>query len=172
MKEPRTKFDKFRSRIKNNPIFASLMVLGMIIIALSTFTDAAKNLLGLIIKETRPNINGEWTAEVIYPWKKASYFETFSFNGKGNEVHGVASYLENKQVILEGKIIEEGRIEFKTKTREYSPDWDNNNIKLATHHYSGRILGNEIKFVMETYGGFSSDSPIEIIAKKAPNKAN
>lgn len=172
MKEPSTKFDKFRSRIKNNPILASLMVLGMIIIALSTFTNAAKNLLGIVIKETRPKINGEWTAEVTYPFKKVIYVETFSFNGKGNEVHGVASYLENKQVILEGKIIEGDRIEFKTKTREYAPDWDNNNIKLATHHYRGRTFGNEIKFVMETYGGFSSDSPIEIIAKKVPDKAN
>ncbi len=169
MKEPRTKFDKFRSRIKNNPILASLMILGMIIITLSTFTDAAKNLLDLVIRETRPNINGEWTAEVTYPWKKVSYVETFSFDGRGNKMHGAASYLENKQIILEGKILE-GRIKFKTKTMEYSPNWDNDNMKQATHHFSGRIMGNEIKFVVETYGGYSSNSPINFTAKKVPNQ--
>jgi hypothetical protein len=170
LKEPSTKFDKFKSRIKNNPILATLMALGMVIIALSTFTNAAKNLLGLVINETRPNINGEWTAEVAYPFKEGVNIETFIFTVKGNEVHGVASYLENEQVILEGNLTEGGRIEFKTKTREYAPDWDNHNIKLATHHYRGRTLGNEIKFVMETYGGFSSYQPIEIIAKRVLDK--
>ncbi|MEE9356739.1 MAG: hypothetical protein V3U75_14205 [Methylococcaceae bacterium] len=171
MKEQRTQFDKFKSRIKNNPILASLMVLGMVIIALSSFTDAAKNLLDLVISETRPDINGEWTAEVTYPWKKVSYDEAFSFDGNDNEVHGAVSYLENKQIILDGKIIE-NRIEFKTKTTENSPDWENNILKLATHHYRGIVLEKEIKFVMETYGGYSSDSPIEFIAKRVPNKAN
>ena len=167
MNEPRTQFDKFRLRIKNNPTVASLMVLGMIVIALSTFTDAAKNLLGLVIKETRPDINGEWTAEVTYPWKKVSYVETFSFDGDDDDVNGAASFLEDKQVILEGKIIED-RLEFITKTLEYSPDWNDNTRKVAKHHYRGKILEDEIKFVMETYGGFSTDSPIEFTAKKAP----
>ena len=171
MEEPRTQFDKFKSRIKNNPILASLMVLGMVVIALSSFTDAAKNLLDLVISETRPDINGEWTAEVTYPWKKVIYVEAFSFDGNGDEVHGTASYLGSKQIILDGKIIE-SRIEFKTKTMEHSSDWENNIMKLATHHYRGRVVEKEIKFVMETYGGYSSDSPIEFIANKAPNKAN
>ena len=156
MKEPRTQFDKIKSRIKNNPILASLMVLGMVIIALSSFTDAAKNLLDLVISETQLDINGEWTAKVTYPWEKVSYVEVFSFDGNGDEVHGAASYLESKQIILDGKIIE-SRIEFKTKTMEYSPDWENSIMKLATHHYRGRVLEKEIKFVMETYGGYSSD---------------
>jgi hypothetical protein len=108
---------------------------------------------------------------VTYPFKEAIYIETFIFDGKGNEIHGVASYLENEQVILEGKLTEGGQIEFKIKSREYAPDWDNHNIKLATHHYRGRTMGSEIKFVMETYGGFSSYRPIEIIAKRLPDKA-
>jgi len=73
--------------------------------------------------------------------------ETFNFDGTGNEVHGHASYLENKQVIIEGNILKY-RIEFGTKTREYSPDWNNDNIKMATHHYRGRILGDETEFVI------------------------
>lgn len=144
------------------------MVLGIIIIGLSSFTDAAKNLLDLVIKETRPDINGVWTVEITYPQKNISHIETFNFEGTGNEVHGHATYLEKNQAILEGKIIND-RIEFKTKTREYAPDWDNDDIKLATHHYRGRILGNEIEFVMETYGGFSADPPVKFTARKSPN---
>ena len=168
MKEPGTQFDKLKSIIQNNPIVASLMVVGMIIIALSTFTDAAKNLLDMVIKETRPNINGEWMAEVTYPWSKVSYVEVFSFNGDDDNIVGVASFLGGKQVIFDGKI-KNGRIEFKTTTTES----EGSTSKLSTHHYRGIILENQIKFVLENYGGFSSGSHIEFIANKAPpNKAN
>ena len=168
MKEQGTQFDKFKSLIQNNPILASLMVVGMIIIGLSTFTDAAKNLLDLVIKETRPDINGEWTAEISYPWSKISYVEVFSFDGDGDVIYGFASFLGGKQVIFDGKIIK-GQIEFRTATTES----EGFTSKLATHQYRGIILENQIKFVLENYGGYSSGSPINFTANKAPpNKAN
>ena len=71
MNEPKTLLDRINTRIRNNPILATLIVLGAIIIALSTFTDAAKNLLRMVIPETRPDVNGEWTAEVTYDWNNA-----------------------------------------------------------------------------------------------------
>ena len=66
MDESKTRVDRFTAWIKNNPIMAALVVLGTVVIALSTFTDAARNLLDLVITETRPDINGEWQAEVTY----------------------------------------------------------------------------------------------------------
>jgi hypothetical protein len=45
MSEPKTLVDAFYSRIRNNPVAASLIILGAIVIGLSSFTDAAKNLL-------------------------------------------------------------------------------------------------------------------------------
>ena len=141
----------------------------MIIIALSSFTDAAKNLLGLIVSETRPTTNGEWIAEIIYPSNKNKYTEVFSFKGNGNTLHGTASYIGNEQVIING-MINDNHIEFITKTIEYSPDWNNDQRKIATHQYSGKFLDNEIEFVLESYGGFSTDSPIRFIAKRKPNK--
>ncbi|UCH62364.1 MAG: ankyrin repeat domain-containing protein [Fidelibacterota bacterium] len=53
MKKQNTRFDRIISRIKNNPVAASVIVLGTIIIALATFTDATKNLLSMI-KGDRP----------------------------------------------------------------------------------------------------------------------
>lgn len=93
MNEPKTRFDRFNLRIKNNPIVASLIILGTIVIALSTFTNAAKNLWDLVITEPRPDINGEWKAEVTYDWQNAKYSETFTFGGDGEEVYGTASFL-------------------------------------------------------------------------------
>ncbi len=123
MNDSQSRFEKLKSRITNNPFIASLMIIGMVIIALSSFTDAAKNLLSLSVSETRPVINGEWVAEIGYPGKKATYSEVFYFDGDSNDLHGAASYLEKKQVILEGKI-DQNLIDFKTKTMEYSPDWN------------------------------------------------
>jgi len=51
MEQQHTRFDRIISQIKNNPIVASVIVLGTIVIALAAFTDAAKNLLGLVTKQ-------------------------------------------------------------------------------------------------------------------------
>ena len=167
MKEAGTKFDKIKSRIQNNPILASLMVIGMIIIALSTFTDAAKNLLDMVRTESRPDINGQWTAEITYPWSNVNKTETFYFGGEGVNLNGNASYLGSKQLILDGKI-SEGQIEFKTKSTEIQ-EYDR---KTATHHYRGKIMDDEIRFALETYGGFSSKPTINFTAYKTPEKGN
>jgi hypothetical protein len=147
---------------------ASLIVVGTIVIALSTFTDAAKNLLSLVVKETRPDINGEWKAEVIYDWNRdTKYTETFTFRGDGEEVYGTASFLRRKRGILEGKV-RKNKLTFLTKTREVSgPGWDNQ--KDAVHRYHGEVFRDEIKFIMQTEGGFFERVPIEFTARKVPD---
>jgi len=169
MKDSQSQFEKLKSKISNNPFLASLMIMGMIVIALSTFTDAAKNLLSLSGTATRPVINGEWVAEIDYPGREATYSEVFRFEGDSNDLYGAASYLEKNQVILEGTISGD-QIDFETRTIEFPPDWNSNQRKMATHHYRGRFSGNEISFVMETYGGFSSNPPVTFIARRQPDQ--
>lgn len=167
MNEPSTRFDRLNLRIKNNPIVASLIVLGTVVIALSTFTDAAKNLLSLVVNETRPDINGEWKSEVTYDWNNAKYTETFTFGGDGEEVHGTASFLGTKRSILEGKVRKD-KLRFITKTREVNgADW--NNLKDDVHRYDGKVFRDEIKFIMQTEGGFSEHLLIEFTARKVPS---
>jgi uncharacterized protein len=52
MKQRTSRIERTVSRIKSNPIVASLIFLGTIIIALSTFTDSAKKLLSVIPKQS------------------------------------------------------------------------------------------------------------------------
>jgi hypothetical protein len=143
MNEPRTIVDRFYSRIKNNPTVAFLIILGTIVIGLSTFTDAAKNLLGLVIKDTRPNINGEWKAEVAYDWQNAKYTEIFIFNGDGDEVYGTASFLGTKRGILEGKIRKD-KLQFITITQEIL---GSEPARDTTHNYRGKIFGDEVNYL-------------------------
>jgi hypothetical protein len=144
-------------------MIASLIILGTIVIALSTFTDAVKNLRSVVVMEARPDINGQWKAEVTYDWEKALYSETFIFSGEGEEVHGTASFLGTKRGIFEGKV-KDDHFQFITKTQEVLGDW--NSPEGVVHRYSGRILRDEIKLVMQTDGGFSEHVPIEFTARR------
>jgi hypothetical protein len=168
MTAPRTQFDRFYSRIKNHPLVAFLLVLGTIIIALSILTDAAKNLLGLVRQEKRPAINGKWQATVTYDWPNAKYAETFTFGGDGEELQGTASFLERKRGILEGQV-KKDQILFITKTQEVLGVEENINENI--HRYKGKIFRDEIKFIMQTEGGYSEHIPIEFTAKRVSDSS-
>jgi hypothetical protein len=83
-------------------------------------------------------------------------------------VFGTASFLGFKRGILEGNI-KKDKLQFITITKETG------RFELAIdsiHDYRGRISGDEIKFIMQTKGGYSEHIPIEFIVKKVPNKVN
>ena len=164
MDEPKTRVDRFNAWIKNNPVMASLVVLGTVVIALSTFTDAARNLLDLVSTETRPDINGEWQAEVTYDWHNAQYSETFTFKGDGEEVYGTASFLRVKRGILEGTATQD-RLQFTTKTQSMA-----GTTTEEVHRYEGKVLRDEIAFVMQTQGS-EAHIPIEFTARRVLNRS-
>lgn len=162
MNEQKTRFDRLNARVKNNPILATLIVLGTIIIALSTFTDATKNLLSLANQETRPNVNGEWKGEVTYDWDSSKFTEVFTFDGTGEKLYGTASLLETKRSILEGSV-GKGRIEFIVKTQEVLGSQE---FKISIYHYRGKVLADQILFVMQAIGSYSENVPIEFTARR------
>jgi hypothetical protein len=135
--------------------------------ALGEFSDAAQNTSDLLIKDMRPDINGEWEADVTYDWPNARYVEKFDFRGTGDEVYGTASFLGRKKGILEGSIRRNG-LRFITRTQEVLGR-DSKNAKDVVHRYRGEFLGTEINFIMQTEGGYSEHIPIEFIAKKVPD---
>ena len=127
----KSSYDKISWWIRNNKVTASLIFIGAVIIALSTFTDAARNLLGIFQQEKRPDINGIWSAEVEYDWPGANYTETFVFEGEGEELHGTATFLKRKQIIQDGTLTN-NRLEFTTTTREITSSWDSGESKEST----------------------------------------
>ncbi len=162
MTEPQTRLDRFNFFIKNNPIVASLIIFGTIVITLSSFTDATIKILDLIATQTRPDINGQWIAEVNYDWGNSKYSEKLTFSGNGEEVYGVASYAGVKNDIINGKVNKD-KLEFSTKSRELIGDSETD----ETHRYQGTILRDEIKFVIQTEGHI----PIEFIARRLSNSS-
>lgn len=158
----RTQFERISAKIKNNKIVAIIIFIGTVVIAVSTFTNAARNLMDFMVIETRPALNGEWKAEVSYDWPNAVYSETFVFNGGGDEIYGTASFLGYARGIVEGTV-DGGSLQFTTQTEDDG--------RTAVHHYRGSIAGDEIWFTMQTKGGSSEHIPIEFRAQRTTGRA-
>jgi hypothetical protein len=135
--------------------------------ALGEPENAVQSSAGLSTQNLRPAINGRWEADVTYDWPNAKYVEKFDFRGEGEEVYGTASFLGKKRGLLEGSISKDG-LRFIIRTQEYLGA-DSNNPRDAIHRYRGKLLGNEIKVILQTEGGYSEHIPIEFIAKKVPD---
>lgn len=164
MNEPKKPLERFALRIKNHPIITLLIGVGTIVIALSSFTDAAKNLLSLVTVKKHADIYAKWQADVSYDWPGARYTEIFRFSGQDDMVGGTASFLGRKVGILEGTL-RENKLRFITRTRVLAGD----TVKETVHRYQGIVGDNEIKFVMQTEGDFSEHIPIEFTATKVPD---
>lgn len=120
--------------------------------------------------QTRPGIqvsgdlSGKWRATVKYDWG-AIHTENFVFRDERNEISGTASFLGVPRGVRGGKRNEE-KIAFITKTQEIAGSGES---KEVIHHYQGTISGDEIRFNMQTEGGYSERIPVHFIAKKIPH---
>jgi len=86
-----TLVDKIIQKIKNNPVYASIIVAGIIIVALAKSTDAVKNIYNSIEKLIiSPNISGEWLSETLtnrYD-RNDNYRLFFNFEQKNQHLNG------------------------------------------------------------------------------------
>jgi len=165
---PESRYDRFTRWWKNNPVTTAMVIIGTLLIAVSTFTNSMQNLWNLFRTEVRAPVNGEWTAEVTYDWPGADYSETFVFEGSDDKLFGTATYLKRKRTIENGTI-EGDRIQFTTRTKEISGDW--NNAREVTHRYTGVVENGQIRFTLQSDGGFSVHSPVEFIAQRVREDA-
>lgn len=115
-------------------------------------------------RPARPDINGEWQAEVNYDWPNARYIERFVFSGAAGELQGSASFLRVPRGVLEGRVGPDG-VQFVTRTREVAGG-AGSGIETV-HRYRGELAGGEIRFVMQTEGGSGDHLPVEFIARRA-----
>ncbi len=111
------------------------------------------------VHAARPGINGDWQAELHYAWADAPRVERFVFSGEGHELSGSASFLGLARDLLEGRV-EGDTLRFDTRSGEMGgPD--------QVHHYRGRVVGNEIRFVLQTAGGSAPHEPVAFVARRA-----
>ena len=107
-----TRFDKFLIRIKDNPIIASFLVLGVIVIAAATFTDSAQRIYQALVKQNAPNIAGNWrTQTVTNPYDDSEqYVLLFDFVQQGDALSGTVTETDVDGTDAFARSIMEGRI--------------------------------------------------------------
>ncbi len=107
-------------------------------------------------------LNGRWTAQVKYDWGD-EHREVFEFEIAAGELHGTASYLGGRLAIEEGRV-EERRITFVTRSREMLSGHEED--REVIHRYRGVLAEGEIRFTLESGGGFSLHAPVHFVARR------
>ena len=115
----------------------------------------------------RVAVNGEWHAQVDYDWSGARYVERFVFAGEGDGLHGSASFLGVARGVLEGGV-DGAQLRFVTRTSEIGGTAADATL---VHRYRGQLVGDELRFVMQTEGGSSAHVPVEFVARRSASSA-
>ncbi len=142
-------FDKLLFRIKNNSVVAALLVVGVIVIAVSTFTDATQKMLDLIFTERVPNIEGKWRTEVLTnPYDHTErYTLLFQFVQQGETLMGTVTETDVDEHEGFAKTLSDGKIKGNVISfytlGEVGSDEKTQRYKES---YSGTIRKKEIAF--------------------------
>lgn len=107
----------------------------------------------------RPDINGEWQAELCYEWESTPRVEHFRFSGERHEVTGTVTFLGVPRGVLDGEADRLG-LRFSTRTAEMGGG-------MQAHSYMARLgPDGKLHFVMMTLAGQGSSAPIEFVARR------
>ncbi len=147
------KHEVWLSRIKNNAVTAALIALGTIIIALSTFTDAAKNLFEFL-PEKNVNVTGTWETEILTnPFAERNQFRLyFDVEVRGDILVGTirevstTSHYDIKMGILGGQI-QDNNLSFYNLRQSVSGDGETTTFKNL---YYGTVHNGEIQFILQS----------------------
>ena len=165
----KTRFDKIFAKIKNNPVLAVIIALGVIVMALSSFTNAARNLLSLFSKETESaNVTGTWKTKALTNQfnTKQKWTFTFEFDAKDATLLGTVTLTplgDNRSYKkgIQGGKREGNNISF------YTPQtaWMGTEKMVYKDLFYGTVSNGEIEFIQNSdrQGGFS---PQKFVAKK------
>jgi len=155
MNQNRTRFDRLISRIKNNPLVAILLVIGAIVVALSTFTDVTRNLLSLATTPAAVDVTGRWaTEELTNPFEERDTFTLrFDFETFGDTLLGAIRRQSTSSRygytstngILDGKI-ENDILSFYTAEEALF----GNERYTYRDSYHGSVSGDEIAFIRQS----------------------
>jgi hypothetical protein len=159
-------------RIKENPLVASLAVLASAVIAVSAFSDSAKNLFGLVHEATVPRVAGTWITPVLTnPYEQDIHYHlVFNLRDDQKEVSGSLTYFDERQkdAINRKQIgkVADGVVSFRT-------EWFNRiDEKTYSDFYEGRIAANEIKFeTWDNVGGGGDVQKFEATRQDAAPRA-
>jgi len=166
----KTRFDNIFVKMKNNAVLAIIIALGAIVIALSTFTNAARNLMDLFSNQNA-HVTGTESTDVTGRWKtqelsgqfneNQKFTFSFEFDAKDTTLFGTITMTplgddrSYKKGIRGGKI-EGNNISFYTQ----ETSWMGSERHVYKDLFHGTVSNGEIEFIQ------NSDRPWEFIPQK------
>lgn len=169
MNKHETLSDAIIHKIKNNPVIVVLIVAGMIVIALASFTNVVKNLFNFMPAKSAPvNVNGKWTTDILTNQfdENDTFRITMELETKGETLLGTlrktspAGKYDYAVGIVDGKI-DGANISFFLPEQSVS---GTENVSYKNFYY-GEVADNRIDFTLQSDRpwGFK---PIKFIATR------
>jgi len=154
-----------RRRLRWQPIgkaAAVLAIAGLLAFALDLQRGDATSTQRKSV-EAAQNLAGRWTSRVRYDWG-AVHEETLVLRVSNGEVHGSVSYLGVARTVEQGKLAGD-RLSFITRSQE---TLGNAPSREVTHRYSGTVRPGQLDLLLESGGGYSAHTPVDLLARRAP----
>lgn len=107
------------------------------------------------------SVEGPWRAEVTYDWG-ARQTELLLLKQTDAMVRGTVSFLGHPRGILEGKV-EGDRLSLVLKRHESMGEGPPLEVR---HEYTGTVVNDTIRFVLQITGGHAGHEPVEFTATK------
>lgn len=83
--------DRFLSGIRNNPVTAVLIIFGIVVSAIASFSDAVRKLVALAPKAAPVDVRGHWTSEPLADARtKVVFSYRFEIQSDGSRLYGSA----------------------------------------------------------------------------------
>jgi hypothetical protein len=113
-------------------------------------------------------VTGRWSAHVQYDWGD-QYDEVFEFKYLANTLHGTTTFQGGRLTIEQAKL--EGEwLSF--ATRSFESMGGSSEPKELVHRYIGQLMPDGISFTLEISGGYSLHTPVEFVARRAPDSTH
>jgi hypothetical protein len=173
MSAPASLVERVLSAVRSHPIGATLILVGIVVTSLASFTDALRKLSDFLPAARVPEINGTWQSETLKDANtKLDYVYVFEFKRHGKELigsaqrsaarcrnsnAGVCTGFGRRVAITEGKL-EADRVSFVA-------DWGEVPGKAAwtyvhvRQRFSGTVGEQSIRFIVQDNHG---EAPFEV----------
>ena len=165
MKDRQSLVDRTIFRLKNNPVLAVVIIAGVVLGTLASFTDSFRKMLEVVKKFESPvQVTGDWRSATLRqsdtdtrPWQ---YY--FKLNAVGTSLFGTVYYIEPPDGPPEGAGhgILNGKVDDNKLSFDYPGGWS------TPESFYGVISRDEIHFTYHREGSVA----IDFIAKRVPQE--
>jgi hypothetical protein len=83
--------DRFLNAVRNNPVTAVLIIVGIVVSSLASFSDAVRKLVALAPKPEPADVRGRWVSQPLADARtKVTFSYTFEIQSEGGRLYGSA----------------------------------------------------------------------------------